>query len=366
MAQETLTKPPTMGLRNRLRGALRGLLPPLIAIVGGMLIGALIMLITGHNPILAYGAMIEGAVGGRNAANLVSTLNRAAPIVGMGIAAAIAFRAGFFNIGGEGQLVLGGAAAALVAVYVPLPAPLLMVAAIVAAGLAGGLYALLAAFFEFQFNVPLLVSTLLLNYPARFFTAYLVTHPFRDVPSGMNQTFMVPEAVRFTLLGPRTQLHAGLFLTLAIVLIAAFTIDRTVPGYRVRMTGLNRRFAQYGGVDVKRLGYGAMFFSGAVAGVVGAIEVLGVLYRYIDGALTLPLYAWTGIMAALLSGSSPLGVLVAGLFFSAIQTGGFGMERNADVAREVARVLQAVIIMLIAARGAFQFGERRSPEAEDL
>lgn len=364
MAEQSLSSPPATALRARLNSALRGLLPPLIAIFGGMLIGAVIMLITGHNPIVAYGAMIEGAFGGRNAANLVSTINRAAPIVGMGVAASIAFRAGFFNIGGEGQLVLGGAAAALVAVYFHAPAPLVTVAAILAAALAGGLYALLPAFFEFRFNVPLLVSTLLLNYPARYFTAYLVTHPFRDVPSGMNQTHQVPEAVRFALLGNHTQLHAGLFLTLAIVLIAAFTIDRTVPGYRVRMAGLNRRFAQYGGVSINRLGYGAMFFSGAVAGTVGAIEVLGVLYRYIDGSLTLPLYAWTGLMAALLSGSSPLGVLVAGLFFSVVQTGGYGMERNADVAREVARVLQAVIIMLIAARSAFEFGTRRNPEAE--
>jgi ABC-type uncharacterized transport system permease subunit len=364
MAEGTLKQPWQARLRGALRAALRALQAPLLAILGGMLIGAAIMLLAGHNPIEAYGAMLEGAVAGRNLSNLVSTINRAAPIVGMGIAASIAFRAGFFNIGGEGQLVLGGAAAALVAVYVPLPAPILVPLALLSAALAGGLYAWLAAFFEFRFNVPLLVSTLLLNYPARFFTGYLVTHPFRDVPSGMNQTHLVPEAARFALLGPGTQLHAGLFITLAIVIVAAFVIDRTVPGYEVRMTGLNSRFSRYGGVDVKRLGYWAMFASGAVAGLVGAIEVLGVIYRYIDGALTLPLYAWTGIMTALLSGSNPIGVLVAGLFFSALQTGGFGMERSTEVVRELSRVLQAVIIMLVAVRASFEFGLGRREETE--
>jgi ABC-type uncharacterized transport system permease subunit len=358
-------KPPTGArLRGALRAALRALQAPLIAIVGGMLIGAVIMLLAGHNPIQAYSAMVEGAVAGRNLSNLVSTINRAAPIVGMGIAAAIAFRAGFFNIGGEGQLVLGGAAAALVAVYVPLPGPVVVPLALLAAALAGGLYALMAAFFEFRFNVPLLVSTLLLNYPARFFTGYLVTYPFRDVPSGMNQTNLVPESARFALLGPHTQLHAGLFVTLAIVIVSAFVIDRMVPGYEIRMTGLNSRFSRYGGVDVKRLGYWTMFASGAVAGLVGAIEVLGVLYRFIDGALTLPLYAWTGIMTALLSGSNPIGVLVAGLFFSALQTGGFGMERSTEVVRELSRVLQAVIIMLVAVRASFEFGLGKKGETE--
>jgi len=332
---------------------------PLIAIIGGLLIGALIMLITGHNPVNAYSEMLEGAIGGRNSANLVSTINRAAPIVGMGIAASIAFRAGMFNIGGEGQLVLGGTAAALAAVYLPLPPLLLVPASLLAAALAGGLYALMAAFFNFKFNVPLLVCTLLLNYPARYFTSYLVTHPFRDVASGMNQTFQVPADVRFALLGNQTQLHAGLFITLTIVILAALIINRTVPGYEVRMTGLNARFSRYGGIGAKKVGYWAMFLSGAVAGTVGAIEILGVIYRYVDGALTLPLYAWTGIMTALLSGSSPLGVLAAGLFFSAVQTGGFGMERKTDVVRELSRVLQAIIIMLVAARASFQFGKKR-------
>ncbi|MBN1264917.1 MAG: ABC transporter permease [Anaerolineales bacterium] len=332
---------------------------PVIAIVGGLLIGALIMVITGHNPIEAYSEMLEGSIGGRNSANLVSTINRAAPIIGMGIAASIAFRAGAFNIGGEGQLVLGGVAAALTAVYVPLPPLLLVPLSLLAAALVGGLYAMMAAFFEYRFNVPLLVSTLLLNYPARYFSSYLVTHPFRDVVSGMNQTFQVPENVRFALLGEHTQLHAGLFITLTIVILAAFIINRTVPGYEVRMTGLNARFSLYGGIRAKKIGYWSMFLSGAVAGIVGAIEILGVVYRYVDGALTLPLYAWTGIMTALLSGSSPFGVLAAGLFFSAVQTGGFGMERKTDVVRELSRVLQAIIIMLVAARASFQFGKQK-------
>jgi simple sugar transport system permease protein len=345
-----------------LRPIINTLQAPLLAILGAVLIGAIIMVITGHNPLQAYWAMLEGAVGGQN---LAATLSRAAPIVGMGLAAAVAFRAGFFNLGGEGQLVLGALTTALVAIYLPLPGPLLLPLAMLAAAMVAGLYAWLAAFFQLRFNVPLLISTLLLNYPARFFASYMVTHPFRDVPSGMPQTYLVPIAVNLPSLSQDDRLHAGLFITLGLVLLAAFVIQRTVVGYEIRMAGLNANFVRYGGVDLPRLGYRVMFASGAIAGIVGAIEVLGVHQRYIDDALTSPLYAWVGLMTALLSGSNPLGVLVAGLFFSAVQTGGFALERATEVPRELSRVLQALIILLVAARQRFHFGDGGQDEIRE-
>lgn len=349
----------------KVRPMIQTLQAPLLAVLGAMVIGTVIIILTGHNPLEAYGQMINGAVGGQNFANLAATIGRATPIVGMGLAAAIAFRAGFFNLGGEGQLVLGAVTSALVALYLPLPGPILLPVTLLAAMLAGGLYAWLAAFFQFRFNVPLLITTLLLNYPARFFGSYLVTHPFRDVASGMSQTFMIPEAVRLLPLGPGSRLHTGIFITLGLVLLAIFIINRTVVGYEIRMAGLNPKFVQYGGVNLQRLGFWIMFTSGAVAGLVGAIEVLGIHYRFIDGALVIPLYAWTGLMTALLSGSDPFGVFIAGLFFAAVQTGGFGMERGTEIPREISQVLQALIILLVAARSSFNFGEV-SQESEEL
>jgi simple sugar transport system permease protein len=130
------------------------------------------------------------------------------------------------------------------------------------------------------------------------------------------------------------------------------------------MLGMNAQFTRYGGVNMNRMGYGVMFTSGAIAGLVGSIEVLGVTYRFIDEALVSPQYAWVGLMSALLVNSSPLGVLLAGLFFSAVQTGGFGMERATEVPRELARVLQALIILLIAAQSSFSFGRPRTQERD--
>jgi simple sugar transport system permease protein len=313
------------------------------------------MLITGHDPMQAYAAMVRGAFGGRNAANFAATLNRAVPIVGMGLAAALAFRAGFFNIGGEGQLVLGGIVAAVVALNLPLPGWLVVPLAALSAAGVGGAYAWLAAFLDFRFRMPMLISTLLMIYPARLLASYLVSHPLRDAASGLTQTLRIASDATLPKLAG-TRLSSGLIVVLLLVATAHWLILRTRFGYRMRMTGLNARFSRYGGVDVERLGYRVMFLSGATAGLVGAVQVLGVHYRYIDGSLTSPLYAWIGIMVALLAGSRPLGVLLAGLFFAAVQTGGFGMERATDVPREISQVLQALIILLVAARSRFQFG----------
>jgi len=353
------TAAPTQTSTHWMQTAWRNIQGPALAILGSLLIGALIMLLSGHNPIEGYGAMLSGALAGRNAANLASTLARAAPIVGMGLCAAIAFRAGFFNLGGEGQLVLGGLTAALVALNLPLPPVLTLPLTVLAAMAAGGVWALLPAWAQFNFRVPLLISSLLLNYPARFFASYVVVNLVRDVQTGMPQTRQIAPELQLPLLITGTQLHAGVFVTLIAVAIAALVIGRTVAGYRLRMVGLNPTFARYGGAPMERLGYGVMFASGAVAGLVGAIEILGVNYRFIDEALTIPQYAWVGLMAALLSNSSPVGVLMTGLFFSAVQTGGFGMERATEIPRELSRVLQAIVILLVAARGGFRLSGDR-------
>lgn len=331
-------------------------LGPLAAVGGALAVGAVLMLATGHDPLAAYRAMLEGALGGRRLTHLMATLARATPIVGMGLAAALALRGGYLNLGGEGQLVLGALAATLVALHAPLPPLALLPLTVLAGALAGGAWALLATVLERRFHVPLLIGTLLLSYPARFLASYVVSYPLRDVASGMTQSHRVPEGLELARLAAGSRLHAGALVVLALVLAAAWGMRRTRVGYELRMRGLNPRFARYGGVDTGRLGYAAMLASGGVAGLVGAFEVLGSHHRFIDGALTVPLYAWTGLMAALLAGSRPLGVLAAGLFFAAVQTGGFGMERGAGVPREISQVLQALMILLIAARGKLLFG----------
>jgi ABC-type uncharacterized transport system permease subunit len=317
-----------------------------LAIVIGVTVGALLILASGGNPLTAYWAILIGALA---PASLPDALNWAVPLVGMTLVAALPLRGGLVNLGGDGQLVIGGLVAALAPLYLPALAPGIAAAvAIVAAMVASGLYASLAAWGETRLGVPMLISSLLLSYPAVGLTSYVVGFPLRDTTTGLAQTIMIPRAARLaTIFGP---LNIGLILMAAVALLAVFYDRRTVGGYELRMRGLNARFAGYGGVRLASQTVRVMFASGAIAGLVGAIIVLGSQFRFHDGALIAPGYTWSGLMAALLAGGEPVGAIGAGVFFAALQTGGFAMQRETSIPRVLTMVLQAVIILFLAIR----------------
>jgi ABC-type uncharacterized transport system permease subunit len=316
-----------------------------LAILTGALIGALLILLSGHNPAAAYWAILVGALAPQN---LPDTLNWAAPLVGMTLVAAAPLRGGLVNLGGDGQLVIGGLVAALVPLYLPAPGPVAAIAAILAAMLASGLYASLAAWGETRFGIPLLISSLLLSYPAVGLASYVVGFPLRDTTTGLAETALVPASSRLpAIVGP---LNIGLILIAIAAALVVFADRRTVGGYELRMCGLNPRFAAYGGVALNSQTLRIMFASGAIAGLVGATIVLGSQYRFQDGALITPGYTWSGLMAALLAGGEPLGAIGAGVFFAILQTGGFAMQRETAIPRVLTMALQAIIILFLAIR----------------
>jgi len=335
-------------LNRFLRGKGVDFIPIVLAILGGILIGGIMMAFSGHNPFTAYFALIYGAVG--DGYNLAATIGRAMPIIGCGIAATIAFRAGLFNIGGEGQLVLGALGATLVALYFP-PGPFSIVAALIASLLFGGFWGFLSGWFQTFFKVPVLISSLLMNYIAVGFVSYMIHFPLIEPGGSRNQTHAFPDATRFAKIIPGTTVHWGILIIIALLIILSFLLYRSVAGYELRMFGANRQFAESGGVNPKRLTHIVMALSGAMAGLAGANQVLGVHYRLIDTSLTLPGYFWTGAMAAILSNNNPLGMALASLFFSMIQTGAAGMERATEIPFELSYVVQAIMILLIAVRG---------------
>jgi len=303
-------------------------------------------------------AFLNGAFGGRGHFNLFSTLGRFALILGMALSVLIAFRAGLINIGGEGQLVLGGLAAALTGIYLPvvlsesIPARGFIVAstALLAAMLTGGVWALMAGILERWGRVPLLVGSLLLNYPAVYFASYCVSHPFRDVASGATQSHRILGDARL----PRfdgTILDFGVLIVGMAALLVIVIEKLSVPGYRIRLQGYSSRFAEASGFPVKKLYYQTLAISGMLAGMTGFIAVFGLNQRFIDGMLTIPLYAWTGVAAVLLAGIIPALVPVTALFFAALATGAVGMERTAGIPREVGQIVQALIILYLAGVG---------------
>lgn len=326
---------------SRVRAVLRS--PILLSVLGALVLGSVMLLGAGGNPVQAYAAMVEGAFGPTQWRN---TLIVAVPVVGMALAVAVPLRAGVVNLGGEGQIVLGGITAAVIAATVDLPMPLSLVVALAAGALVGGLLGTVPALLENRLGVPLLVSSLLLSYPVVALASYLVRFPLRDPGTGLPQSRVFDDAYRMPVFW-----GVGLSaVVLAAVVVLVVQVDSRTPfGYEVRLTGHNRRFTEYAGVDVPRMVTRLMFTGGGIAGLVGAMVVSSVPYRFIDGALVVPAYTWTGLLAALLARAHPLGAVAAGIFFSALQVGGFGMERETEVPRELSSILQATVIVILAA-----------------
>lgn len=315
--------------------------PALILLVGGVLLFAL--------PATREAAQgfLKGAFGGRNHFNLFATLGRFSILLGMAMAVLVSFRAGLLNIGAEGQLVLGGLTAALVGVYLPAPPLVVMLCALLAAMAVAALWAFLAGVIERKAHVPLLIGSLLLNYPASYIASYAVSHPFRDVASGNTQSFRILAQARL----PRfsgTILDYGILLIGAAAVLVIVLERRSVFGYRVRMQGFSPAFARASGYPTGRLYYQTLLLSGALAGMTGFVAVFGMSQRYIDGMLTAPLYAWTGIAAVLLAAVIPWLTPLTAFFFAVLAGGAIGMERSADVPREAGQVIQALIVLYLA------------------
>jgi simple sugar transport system permease protein len=332
---------------------------PLIAICIGLVGGAIAISLIGGSIPDTYAQMWHGAFG--NFYFLTNTLTRATPLILVGLGVSIAFRAGFFNLGSEGQMILGALASALIALYLPGPAFVKILAAALGGIIAGGAWSALAGWLDARFNMNLIITTLLLNYIAALFAGYLVAYPLMDKTgsAALAQTRMIDKSLWLPKLFQGMSMHVGFIAAIALAILLFLFIKYTVMGYEIRMLGYNPLFAAYGGVKRGNLMLVSMFASGGFAGLAGAVEVLGVQYRYVDGMVSAPGYAWSGIMATLLSGSHPLGTAIAAVLLAALQTGGMGVERNTNIPLEISSVIQSLLILFITAKFSYSFWIRR-------
>ena len=335
--------------RYRPRAIAVAIAVPLVAIVVAMILGAAAILVTGENVLTAYAELLRGAVG--TPTNLANTLVRSIPIIIAGIGIGFAFRAGALNLGAEGQMVLGALATAVVALGVPgIPFPIAPVVAIAAGMLGGAAWALIPGLLDARLGVPLLITSLLFNYIGTLFASWVVTYPLLDKSAGgVAQTPTLPEAAWLPALGG-SRLHLGVIAIIVLPLLVRWFYRRTVMGFEFRMTGHNRAFAEYGGIDAPRRVLGATLISGAICGLAGALVVLGTNHRFVDGVITGSGWAWSGFTAAILTVANPVLTLVAGLFLGGLEVGAAGMARSTDVPLQLADVVQATIILVVAIR----------------
>lgn len=331
---------------------------PLFATLIGLSVGALIILLTGKNPIEIYIDMFNKSF--FSAYYLLQTLTRATPIILCAVATAMAWRAGHINIGVQGQMVVGGLVAAICAVYIPGPPILIMVLSICAAIVSGAIYASIAAVLEYKFNVSLVICTLMMNYIANYIANFLVSGPVQAIsadPTAL-QTQKIPEGMQIWNLVPKTTFNFSFVIALVIVILFILFVKRTVLGYETKATGLNKDFAKYGGIKPFRILIVSMLLSGGIAGLAGAGEVFGYKYCYVDGMLTTTRYAWTGLMAALMAGLDPIGLFFSSILLSGFQVGGQAIQRTAGIPMELAMIIQSTITIFVSVKFVFHITKK--------
>lgn len=342
---------------------------PVAATLLALGVGAILLLLLGVNPLVAYSAMLKGAFG--TVSGLTQTLAKATPLLLVALGICIAFRAGVINIGGEGQIILGAIAAAALALAFPtMPGLLLIVAALAASLLAGGVWGGIAGVLRARFGVNEILSTVMLNAIALQVMNYLLRGPMLDpaqIAAGTNvpQTATLPLQVWLPRLVPRSLLHSGLLLAIGLAVLVYIFLWRTTIGYRIRAVGLNPSAARYAGIPVQRYIALALILSGAFAGLAGGVEVTGVHHRMIEGLSGG--YGFSGIVAALFGKLHPLGAIPASIIFGGLLVGADKMQRTVQVPSSLVVVINGLIVLFVVASDYFvrQRARRRGTEVTE-
>ncbi len=324
---------------------MRSVILSVTAVLLALLIGAGILLLSGASPMAAYSALAQGAFGDAQAWQ--RTLEKSTPLVFSGLAVAFAFKAGLFNIGAQGQLLLGAIIAAAVGFGVEgLPAVVHAPLALLAGAAAGAVFAAIAGALKVYTGAHEVITTIMLNYIAINLTDYLANGPWKDTSPG-NIVARTPRILDTAALPTWGPVPSGFVLSIVLAAIIYWLLWKTTFGFEIRTVGQNRHAARYAGIRVARTIILTMLISGVFAGLGGAVETQGVVGRYQPG-FNVGL-GFEGITIALLAKTHPFGVIPAALLVGAMKAGSSQMQFVADVPKEIIDVIQALILFFIAA-----------------
>lgn len=328
----------------------------IFVLILGILVGAVVMAVWGHDPWGSYASLISGALGNLRA--FTSTLARSLALVLTGLTFAVGVRAGLFNIGAQGQMLLG-AVVALSCSLLPLPLWLRLVAALVLSGLAGMAWALPVAILKLFRGVSEVISTIMLNWVAHWLVFYLVLQKLADPVLGQ-RTFLVPRGMRFPVI--KGELTWALAVSLAVAGFFFWFLWHHAKGYEVRAAGLNPRAATAAGISVRKAMSLALLLGGISAAWAGAIQVLGRFpYAITSDLANLGTLGFDGIAVALIGRNHPLGILAGAFFFGTLATGAAKMGLR-GVPIDMIYIVQGVIVMFMAAPEALRLLRWRRPK----
>jgi simple sugar transport system permease protein len=348
--------------RERIDWLINAVFVPLASVAAGFVVAGVAVAATGADPLAAFTALFQGAITNRNAfpETLVSTV----PYVFLGLGVALGFRAGLFNIGAEGQFYIGALTGVFIAYSVHgLPA-IIEVPFALLAGMAGGFaWAAIAGFLKARFGAHEVITTIMLNYVAFLVANYLVDTPGLMLAPNVStpRTPDVDVNAVLPIIFAGSRLHFGFIVALIAVPLVWFLIQRTTTGFELRAVGFNPGAAQAAGISVGRTMVLAMGLSGALAGAAGIVQVLGVQHHMTDTVAAG--YGFDAIAIALLARSNPWGVLPAALLFGALRSGASFMQLQTDVSADLISIVQASVIIFVAAPAIVRWIFRLRPEA---
>lgn len=357
------------GLTHRIREAwdLQPLLVPLYAVLLSFIVGGVLIAIIGVNPFEAYWALLRGMFGSWE--RVAGSIARSVPFIGSALALAFAFRAGLFNIGAEGQLLIGGITAAWVGTWAFMfnTPGIIAIPIILAAGAVGGyIWGWIPGVLRARTGAHEVITTIMLNSIALFSVRWFVNSRdpviLRDLTSSVPRTKAIsPTAVLPTIVDSQPNLHMGLFVLVALCFVVAFILSRTIFGFETITVGTNPNAAHYSGMNVNRIIILAMALSGAFAGIAAASEVSGTNGFFQPG--TFAFIGFDGIAIALLARANPIAIIPASLLWGALLAGAPLMQLEAGVSIDVVRIIQSMVLLFVAADAIVRYIFRLKGEA---
>lgn len=320
---------------------------PVISVLLGLIAGAIIMLVSGYNPINGYAALWNGAFG--DTFYLGETLRQVTPYIFAGLAVAFAFRTGLFNIGVEGQLLVGWLVSVWVGLAFDLPKIIHLPLAIIAAALAGALWGFIPGFLKAKLRVHEVIVTIMMNYIALHVSNYIIRNVLSDQADTTSEIHHSASLKSnfFQSITDYSSLHNGIYLAIIAAIIMWFLLEKTTKGYELRSVGFNQHASQYAGMNVNKNIIHSMVISGAFAGLAGAMQGLGTFgFAFLQSSFSG--VGFDGIAVALLGGNTALGVVIASVLFGALRVGSLNMPLEANVPNELVEIVIALIIFFVA------------------
>jgi ABC-type uncharacterized transport system permease subunit len=319
----------------------------IIAIAIGIVISVFLIYLISQDPGFSLRSFLLGPFLTRS--RLAHVFETASPIIFCGLAVAVAFQAKQFNIGAEGSLYLGAALGTAFSVSTNMPAYIHIPLVLLVAGLAGAAWSFIPAILKARWKASELVSSLMLNYVAYFLGLYLINFHFRDKEAGFLVSYELPQTSWLEQFIPDTRIHWGIILALIFALLVYYFMYHSTPGYEIRSTGFNERFARFGGISVFKVIILCQVILGFLAALGGMTEVMGIHRRFVWQNLGQPGYGWDGIIVAIIGRNHPLLIVPASLFLAYLRVGGRVLNLMSDVPAEMITVIQSIIILLITA-----------------